>query len=121
MNEQHENLQQKRGNLLTPSRVKLTMSITPPVGCVSNPRRPFPIPLKNPSTPSERAPKQNKFIKRKIALFFFQKETFVLRGRLNNQIQTFHIEIINTKSSLKKKHQSIIKIEGGSEVTVHIF
>ena len=37
--------------------------------------------------------------KGKIALFFFQKEKFVLPGRLNNQIQTFHIEIINTKSS----------------------
>ena len=73
VNEQHEDLQQKRDNLLTPSRVKLTMSITPPVGCVSNPRRPFPIPLKNPSTPSERAPKQNKFIKRKNSSIFLSE------------------------------------------------
>ena len=42
--------------LRTPSRVKLTISITPPAGWVRTPRSPFPIPLKNPSIPSERAP-----------------------------------------------------------------
>lgn len=61
--------------LLTPSSVKLTMSITPPAGCESNPRRPFPIPLKNPSTPSERAPnkqQQKRFLKGKLCITFLK-------------------------------------------------
>ena len=63
--------------LLTPSSVKLTMSITPPAGCVSSPRSPFPIPLKNPSTPSERAPSKQKqtqttFLEQKTAQHFLE-------------------------------------------------
>ena len=39
-----------------PSNAMLTMSTVPPGGFVINPSRPFPMPLKNPSTPSSWAP-----------------------------------------------------------------
>lgn len=71
-------------HLLTPSRVKLTMSITPPVGCASNPSRPFPIPLKKPSTPSERAPKVAKKKKDSEALATKQK-LLILVNNLQSQ------------------------------------
>ena len=45
--------------LRRPSKAMLTMSITPPRGCVISPSSPLPIPLKNPSTPSSEAPANN--------------------------------------------------------------
>ena len=45
--------------LRKPSKAMLTMSITPPSGCVISPSSPLPIPLKNPSTPSSEAPTNN--------------------------------------------------------------
>ena len=41
---------------LSPSKAMLTISTAPPVGFVMSPIRPFPIPLKKPSTPSSFVP-----------------------------------------------------------------
>ena len=53
------NLIQNIMHLLTPSRLLVTKSMTPPVGLTTNPIKPRPMPLKNPSTPVFLAPVTN--------------------------------------------------------------
>ena len=47
---------EKISHLVTKSSVPLVRSMSPPVGLTMSPTSPFPVPLKNPATPSFCAP-----------------------------------------------------------------